>query len=258
MYRLIFVDMILTIADAPAAVTSLPANELRLVRTGTQVVDGVERHYYAAEPPLRLLIVMRNGGPLNRVQRGSYLKALVGWDDGSAYVLPGDEGKQHTKISVDMVLDSDLVRPDFTLDIGETRVAIEAATPFSTIVMRAPRSDHPGGWRTDMPGRPPVVAGDPVEAHNITLPSQLWRRVERAGGGNRSAGVRKLIEGGSMHAYEVGKPYIVGRQNWPEFGEYNFRGGERDSGCSGAIPARRRSPTWPAAGLSSACSSRAT
>jgi len=31
-----------------------------------------------------------------------------------------------------------------------------------------------------------------------------------------------------MHVYEVGKPYIVGRQHWPEFGEYNFRGGEHE------------------------------
>ncbi len=31
-----------------------------------------------------------------------------------------------------------------------------------------------------------------------------------------------------MHAYEVGKPYSANRQQWPEFGEYNFRGGEHE------------------------------
>ena len=160
---------------------------------------------------------MRNGKSLEEdVVEGDYLKALIGWDDGTAYVLPGDENKRHTKISVDGV------RAEHMPESME-------AVYLSHLIERAPRSDRPGGWRGAMPGRPPVSVGDRVESHNVTLPSRLWRRIEDAGAGNRSAGARKLIEQGyAMHVYEVGKPYIAGRKSWPEFGEYNFRGGEHE------------------------------
>lgn len=205
MYRLIFVDMDIVISDAPAEASSRPANELRLVRTGTQLIDGVLRYYYAAEPPLRILIVMRNGMALEDVPTGYYLKALVGWDDGTAFVLPGDAGKQHTKLSVDLVLDDALI---VRADVG--------LISLSSIVARAPRSDRPGGWRGGTPGRPPVAAGDRVEQHNITLPSQLWRRVEHAGVGNRSAGIRKLIEGEDNMAVSLPGSVAQMLRMWPE------------------------------------------
>lgn len=58
----------------------------------------------------------------------------------------------------------------------------------------APRTDHPGGVRGDV-GRKALVAGELTEAHSITLPASVWRRLEQIGGGNRSEGVRRLVEG---------------------------------------------------------------
>lgn len=217
MYRLIFVDMDIVVIPAPDTAPGQPAGELRVIRTGEQTVDGSRRYYYAANPPRRLLIVARNGSHLESAHPGQYWQALIGWDDGdNAYVLSGDEGKRHTKLTIDLLLDVPLPG------------AVET-TPLSTVVDRAPRSDRPGGVRGVMAGRPPVAVGDRVERHNVTLPSLLWRRVEQAGGGNRSGGIRNLIEGvAPMHVYEVGKPYIPGRTQWPEIGEYNFRGGEHE------------------------------
>ena len=43
-------------------------------------------------------------------------------------------------------------------------------------------------------GRKALVDGEATEAHSITLPASAWRLVERLGGGNRSEGVRRLVE----------------------------------------------------------------
>ena len=182
MYRLIFIDMTVAVISAPDTTLGQPAGELRVIKTGEQTMDGARRYYYAANPPRRLLIVARNGVNLEATRPGQYWQALIGWDDGdNAYVLSGDEGKRHTKLTVDMLI-------DLPIDAVET-------IPLSTVVDRAPRSDRPGGVRGTMTGRPPVQPGDRVEQHNITLPSRLWRRAEDVGQGNRSAGVYKLIEG---------------------------------------------------------------
>ena len=66
-------------------------------------------------------------------------------------------------------------------------------TSFSTFLASAPRTDRPGGARGAV-GRKALVAGDDTEAHSITLPASAWRLLERIGGGNRSEGVRRLVE----------------------------------------------------------------
>ena len=42
-----------------------------------------------------------------------------------------------------------------------------------------------------------------------------------------------------MYAYEVGKPYIPGRTNWPEAVEYNYRGGGHELRMFMANPTAR-------------------
>ena len=204
MYRLIFVDMDIVVIPAPDTAPGQPAGELRVIRTGEQTIDGARRYYYAANPPRRLLVVARNGSHLESAHPGQYWKALIGWDDGdNAHVLSGDEGKRHTKLTIDLLLDVPLH------DAG-------VATPLSTVVDRAPRSDRPGGVRGTMAGRPPVQPGDRVEQHNITLPSRLWRRAEITGAGNRSAGIYRLIEG--EEPMSVSLPVNVAQvlRLWPE------------------------------------------
>lgn len=43
-------------------------------------------------------------------------------------------------------------------------------------------------------GRPRLDDSQPTERHTITLPAGVWRMIEQAGDGNRSAGVRRLLE----------------------------------------------------------------
>lgn len=157
------------------------SNQLALVLTGERWQGDGWRYYYAAHLPMRLLLVMQAGN-VTDLQVGRYVKALIGWDDGdNPYVLAGQQGKRHTKISVTMVYDGPL--PDGA-----------EVTPLFEIIAKAPRADRPGGWRGGDGGRPRLVADDVTEKHPITLPSRLWVRVRDLGGGNYSAGVRKLAE----------------------------------------------------------------
>jgi hypothetical protein len=66
-------------------------------------------------------------------------------------------------------------------------------TSFSTFLARAPRADRPGGARGAV-GRKALMEGEATEAHSITLPAPTWRVLERIGDGNRSEGVRRLVE----------------------------------------------------------------
>jgi len=177
---LIYIDVpinIITPQERPVEFS----NQLALVSTGEQTVNDVLRRYYAAHLPLRLLLVMQVGN-VTDLQVGRYAKALLGWDDGdNPYVLIGQEGKRHTKISVtDILTYPPLTGPEWT--------------PLSEIIAKAPRSDRPGGWRGGDSGRPPVIDGDLTERRTVTLPSRLWRRIEALGNGNFSAGVRKLAD----------------------------------------------------------------
>lgn len=180
--KLIFVDRTPILALVPAAGAPRP-DELLLISTGEQLVDGEVRRYYATPPPLRLLLVLRADCLIEDMRIGQMLAALVGWDEGdNAHVLPHGRMRRHTKLTVERILDMNDDLPD------------DPVIALSAILAKVPRSDRTGGNRSDELGRPPIVAGDSVEAHNITLPSRMWRRIEDIGRGNRSAGVRALFE----------------------------------------------------------------
>lgn len=175
--------------DVPVNITTLQdrpvefSNQLALVSTGQQEVGGVLRRYYAAHPPLRLLLVMQTGHMARQLRQGRYVQALIGWDNGdNPYVLPGQQGKSHTKLSVSLIYD------------GPLPAGVEQITPLSEIIAKVPRADRPGGWRGGEGGRPRVVDDDLTERRTVTLPSRLWRRIEALGAGNFSAGVRKLAD----------------------------------------------------------------
>lgn len=180
--HIIYIDVpvnVITQQDRPVEFT----NQLALVETGEQEVNGVLRRYYAAHLPLRLLLVMQRGNTAQQLRQGGYVKALLGWDDGdNPFVMLGQEGKRHTKLSVGLIYNGPL--PD----------GVEEIVPLSEIIAKAPRSDRPGGWRGGEGGRPPVIDGDLTERRTVTLPSRLWRRIEVLGNGNFSAGVRKLAD----------------------------------------------------------------
>ena len=87
--------------------------------------DQGMRYYYAAHPPL-LAVVVTWDQPLE-AYRGQVVDALVGWEQGwPRYVHRGNEGKQHTKVTIRSALE---VRPE------------EAEATLSEILWRAPRSD---------------------------------------------------------------------------------------------------------------------
>lgn len=178
--RLILIDVPVNVIARQARPVEF-SNQLALVSTGEQTVNDVLRRYYAAHLPLRLLLVMQVGN-VTDLQVGRYAKALLGWDDGdNPYVLPGQQGKRHTKISVTMIYD------------GPLPAGVEKITPLSEIIAKAPRADRPGGWRGGG-GRPRVIDDDLTERRTVTLPSRLWRRIEALGNCNFSAGVRKLAD----------------------------------------------------------------
>ena len=54
-----------------------------------------------------------------------------------------------------------------------------------------PAATH-GGPRAGS-GRPSISA-EPTERHSVTAPASMWRYIEQAGNGNRSAGLRKIVE----------------------------------------------------------------
>lgn len=160
------------------------------IETAMQMVGGSPRSYYASGGPARVLIVMRNGGALDDLrQPNTYIKALVGWDEGTApFVLPEDTGKVHTKITVDLVLSLDANAA------GEysraNRMEVES---LAALLAKAPRADRPGGARGAV-GRKLAVGDAATVPHPVTLLPAQWEIVETLGSGNRSAGVRFLVD----------------------------------------------------------------
>lgn len=179
---LIFIDVPVSVITPQERPVEFP-NQLVLVSTGENTVNSVLRRYYAAHLPLRLLLVMQTGAAAQQLRQGCYAKALLGWDDGdNPYVLPGQQGKSHTKLSVGLIYD------------GPLPEGVEEIVPLSEIIAKAPRSDRPGGWRGGDGGRPRVIDDDYTVRRTVSLPSRLWRRIEALGNGNFSAGVRKLAD----------------------------------------------------------------
>lgn len=191
--KLIHVDVPIVIGVHELETPLATDNALWLIQTGEQTVDGIRRYYYTGQPPRRILIVMRNGEPLERVEPDDLWLALIGWDDGANSHVPlSDANRYHTRINIDRVLrlaEADAGRVAEMLDGAGT-----PSVRLSEIVARSSRSGRVGGWRGDIGGRPPIAPGDPTEAHAVTLPASLWRTVEAAGGGNRSLGLRRRLD----------------------------------------------------------------
>lgn len=161
-----------------------------LIKTAERTVDGQRRYYYAGAGPHRILIVMRNGQPIETLdQDNTYVKALVGWDPGTTdFVMPQHEGKQHTKVTIDLTMT--LVPSDAELAAKAAGVEIES---LAHILANAPRSDQAGGARGDV-GRKPVGGNVKAVARTITLLPEQWAYLEGVGGGNISEGARRVIE----------------------------------------------------------------
>lgn len=153
-----------------AAPTPVDAGVLMLVATAHRR----KRHYYAAHPPLRLLLVSRCG-PVDAFVPGVVVDALVGWDAGTpGFVLPANEARQHTKITLLRLLDD----------------SPASADSLAAIVAKAPRSDRPGGYLPNA-GRPPLSPHEPSTRHTIRLTGSMAQWLAVLGRGNLSAGVRR-------------------------------------------------------------------
>lgn len=139
-----------------------PAEGLRVVRSRAGV--------YAARPPWRLLLVLPPGLEPGALPRGGWCAADVTW-------VRGEGGKRYRQITM--------------LRLLPAPPADAVCTRLTALIASAPRSDRPGGARGDV-GPRPLVADDRTEAHSVTLPGATWRLLESLGGGNRSAGIRRL------------------------------------------------------------------
>lgn len=170
-----------------------PGVPLTWTKTGEQTVNGVRRLYYAACPPHRVMVVMRNGVDLRQLnhQHGGllYATALVGWDEGAAgYVRQGEEGKRHTKISIDVL---HTFQPDYAA--ANVRQHGIELTSWSALLSKAPRSDQRGGYRGTQ-GRQRIDQDEPTSRISASVPASYVDALRKLGNGDISAGVRAAIE----------------------------------------------------------------
>jgi len=138
--------------------------------------------WYQSPAPYRVLIVLERSTRPTDLRKGMRLAARLSWE-----VV---QGKRWRHVRVLRVVASALLGADIATSGPITEVE---PTSFSMLLARAPRTDRPGGARGAV-GRKALAAGDGTEAHSITLPASAWRLLERIGGGNRSEGVRRLVE----------------------------------------------------------------
>lgn len=101
-YRTLRIDPTIAILPNTAALPHDAPGVLALYATGSQqMANSDSRRYYAALPPLRLLVVARNDIDLAALPPGTYVRALVGWDAGeSPHTLPIHARQRHTKITI--------------------------------------------------------------------------------------------------------------------------------------------------------------
>lgn len=169
-----------------------PGAPLEWVKTGEQTVDGIRRLYYAACAPHRVLLVMRGGQDarsLNASPGNTYATALVGWDEGTAgYVRPGEEGRRHTKISIDVI---HTLMPDYAA-ANVRQHGIELIS-WSALLAKAPRSDQRGGYRGTQ-GRQRIDQDEPTSRISASVPTSYVDALRKLGSGDISLGVRRAIE----------------------------------------------------------------
>lgn len=135
---------------------------------------------YRSPAPYRLAVSLPGKVRANDVRGPTLLVATLDWQ-----VL---EGKRWRVVRVQKIKPPDARK--LLLDAGQPD---EGPINFEVVLARAPRSDRAGGARGTV-GRKVLAPGEPTEAHSITLPASLWREIERIGEGNRSEGVRRLVE----------------------------------------------------------------
>jgi hypothetical protein len=166
--------------------TPLPASEqLLFVDRDHPMADFIfdsMAGWYQSPAPHRVLILLDKGIRPDDLRWGMRLAVHLGWQIA--------QGKRWRYVQVLRVVAPVAGRERWADDGPTTEVE---PTPFSTFLARAPRTDRPGGARGAV-GRKALAAGDGTEAHSITLPASAWRLLERIGGGNRSEGVRRLVE----------------------------------------------------------------
>lgn len=175
-YQTILIDIPIQIVPAPSSAAIDLGAPLVLLSTGSQEINGDQRHYYAAHTPLLLLMIARNGLDLSAIRPGAHVDALIGWDDGtSPYSLPAaHQGRKHSKISL------------FGLAVP---LPGEEITPLSAVIARAPRLGQRGGNRPGS-GRP-ALTGERMDSYDVTLPTGMATWLSSLAGGNLSAGVRE-------------------------------------------------------------------
>lgn len=195
---------------------------LRWTKTAEQTIDGQRRLYYAACAPYRVLVVSQNGTDIRRFQRSIaatgpayvYASALVGWDDGTkGYVLPGQEGRRHTKISIHTM---------FTFgNADQPLVAAESAglelVDWSELLRSAPRADQRGGYRGSQ-GRQPLDADEETMSVRASVPASYVETLRSIGDGNVSLGLRRLVESaqpGSDQSVTVASRHVMSEQVAP-------------------------------------------
>lgn len=138
--------------------------------------------WHRSPPPYRVLISLEKSLRPSDLRQGMLLAARLGWE------IVGGKRWRHVQVLR-------AVAPATLRTEGATADLVTAGEPtnFSALLARAPRTDRPGGARGNV-GRKTLTPGEATEAHSITLPASVWRRLEQIGDGNRSEGVRRLAD----------------------------------------------------------------
>ncbi len=155
-------------------------DEIQWREMASHEVDGATRWYYAAEPPWRIVLVLR-GAPLDASfwTPSGIVNGLIGWENGSAgFVLPENEGRRHTKITL-------LAEPPSV-------IFLEQVESLLHILFRAPRGDRRGGYRGTQ-GRRPI---DSAGSHQVctTLTGYQHTYVLNIGQGDVAQGLRNAVQ----------------------------------------------------------------
>jgi hypothetical protein len=138
--------------------------------------------WHRSPPPYRVLISLEKSLRPSDLRQGMLLAARLGWE------IVGGKRWRHVQV-LRAVAPATLRTEGATADL----ITANEPTNFSVLLARAPRTDRAGGARGNV-GRKTLTPGEATEAHSITLPASVWRRLEQIGGGNRSEGVRRLAD----------------------------------------------------------------
>lgn len=173
--RLFQIDTLLATPVYPVTGDTIQWREM-----ACQEIDGQRRWYYAAEPPWRIVLVLR-GQPITAsfwVPSG-IVHGLVGWEEGTPeFVLPANQGRRHTKLTL-------LAEPPGVIYIDQVESLVHT-------LFRSPRSDRRGGYRGTQGRRTLDIAG----THQVctTLTTEQHAYVLDIGQGDVAVGVRLAVQ----------------------------------------------------------------